>query len=188
MKRLLVEISAILLLIVSLCANAVQRNERDRLRSNIEALNDNLDYYMTADSVMVARVKRQTLTIDELKADNNRLADEIKAMNIKLKHLQGATTINQQTRYIFIADTVLVVDTVEREIEPSMQYHDEWIDFKMLGRRVEIETRDSLIVVHYQRRRKFLWFTWARKTPEVAVENRNPNAKILGIKEICVVQ
>ncbi|MBR4620493.1 MAG: hypothetical protein IKO46_05885 [Salinivirgaceae bacterium] len=187
MKRLFVEISAILILIVSLCCNAVQRNERDRLRGNIEALTDELDYYMTADSVLAARTKRQSVTINELKADNSQLADEVKAMDIKLKYLQSIQKIEQQSIYQFQVDTVIVTDTVTGEPSPQYEYHDEWIDFRMLCGTVNIETRDSLTVVRYQRRRRFLFWTFKKFTGQVAVTNSNPNAKIVGINEIDIV-
>lgn len=187
MKRLLVETLAILLLIVSLCVNAVQRNERDRLRGNIEALTDDLDYYMLADSVLAARTKRQSVTISELKANNSQLADEVKEMGVKLKHLQSVQKIEQQTIYKFQVDTVIVTDTVTGEPSPQYEYHDEWIDFRMLCGTVNIETRDSLTVVRYQRRRRFLFWTFKKFTGQVAVTNSNPNAKIVGINEIDIV-
>ncbi len=187
MKRLLVETLAILLLVVSLCVNAVQRNERDRLRGNIEALTDDLDYYMLADSVLAARTKRQSVTISELKANNSQLADEVKEMGVKLKHLQSVQKIEQQTIYKFQVDTVIVTDTVTGEPQPQYEYHDEWIDFRMLCGAVNIETRDSLTVVRYQRRRRFLFWTFKKFTGQVAVTNRNPNAKIVGVSEIDIV-
>jgi len=187
MHRLLFEILVILTLIVSLCANSIQRSERDRLRGNIEALTENIDYYMTADSVLSARTKRQSLTISELKGQNEQLADEVKAMDIKLKHLQSIQKIEQHTIYKFLVDTVIVTDTVTGQPQPQYEYHDEWIDFKMLAGAVDIETRDSLTVVRYQRTRRFLFWTIKKYTGQVAVTNRNPNAKIVGISEVDIV-
>ena len=187
MRRLLFEILAVLLLIVSLCANSIQCTERDRLRSNIDALTSDIEYYALADSVLAARTKRQSVTISELKANNSLLADEVKAMGVKLKHLQSVDKIEQQTIYKFLADTVFIIDTTTYEPEPALEYHDEWIDFRQIGRAVEIETRDSLTVVRYQRKRRFLFWTLKKYTGQVAVTNRNPNAKIVGINEIDIV-
>ena len=187
MRRIYLTILSIFVLIISVLFNFHQCGESDRLRGNISTLKDGLDYYMTADSVLVARTKRQSATISELKADNSQLANEVKSLGVKLKHLQSVQKIEQKTEYKFVVDTVIITDTATSEPVPQYEYHDDWIDFRMLAGTVNIETRDSLTVVRYQRRRRFLFWTIKRYTGQVVVENRNPNAKIVGVSEIDII-
>lgn len=187
MKSAYIIILLSFLLFGSILLNSRQRSDIERLETNQTVLMGDIEQYRTADSLNAARAKQLSLTVDELKTGNSQLADEIKAMGVKLKHLQGATGVQQTTKYVFRVDTLIVADTLF-EPQPQYEYHDEWIDFKMLAGRVDIETRDSLVIVRYQKRRRFLWFTWAKQTPEVAVENRNPNATIVGISEICITR
>lgn len=187
MKTAYLGIIFFFLLIGSLLFNFHQNGNILRLRDNQTALMADIEQYRTADSLNAVRAKQLTLTIGELKANNSQLADEVKAMGVKLKHLQSATSVEQVTKYVFQVDTVIVADTLFQP-QPQYEYHDEWIDFKMLAGRVDIETRDSLVIVRYQKRKRFLWFTWAKQLPEVAVENRNPHAAIVGVSEINVIR
>ena len=188
MKKIYLSILFFFLLLASVLFNFQQNENLMRLKSNQSALMSDIEQYRTADSLNAARAKSLTLTIGELKANNSQLADEVKAMGVKLKHLQGATAVQQTTKYVFEVDTVFVTDTLLPYPQPQYEYHDEWIDFKMLGGSVDIETRDSLVIVRYQKQRRFLWFTWSRQTPQVAVENRNPNAKIIGVSEVMITK
>ena len=187
MTRIYLTILSFFALIISVLFNFHQCGESDRLRGNISALKGDIEYYMTADSVLAARTKRQSITISELKADNSQLASEVKSLGVKLKHLQSVQKIEQKTEYKFLVDTVIVADTVTGEPVEQYEYHDDWIDFRLLGSEVNIETRDSLTIVRYQRRRKFLFFTFKRYTGQLAVRNANPNAKIVGVSEIDII-
>jgi len=187
MRRIYAILILSLLLLALVCSWLQQRKEVERLKDNQTALMTDIEQYRTADSLNAARAKQLTLTIGELKENNSKLAEDIKAMGVKLKHLQSATGVQQVTKYVFRVDTVMVADTLF-EPQPQYEYHDEWIDFKMLGGAVDIETRDSLVIVRYQKRKRFLWFTWAKQLPEVAVENRNPHAAIVGVSEINLIR
>ena len=87
-----------LLLIGSILFNFQQNGDVMRLRDNQTALMADIEQYRTADSLNAARAKQLTLTINELKADNSQLAEDIKAMGVKLKHLQSATGVQQVTK------------------------------------------------------------------------------------------
>ena len=162
MKTLLSMATATILLFLSIWLNFQQCDDNQRLRNNIDALKDEVEYYTTADSVLAARTKRQTLTISELKADNAQLANEVKTMGIKLKHLQSVQKIEQKTEYKFVADTVIIIDPATKQPIPTLQYHDDWIDFEQRGNDILCTTRDSLTVVRYQRKRKFLFWTFKK--------------------------
>jgi len=183
MKRIYIILILWLLLCTAVAAVRQSHKEIARLRNNQTALMSDVKHYRTADSLNAARAKSLTLTIGELKANNSQLADEVKSMGVKLKHLQSVSGVQQVTKYVFQVDTVIVADTLQR-----YEYHDEWLDFTMTDGKVGIETRDSLVIVRYQKQRRFLFFTWAKRTPEIAVENRNPNATIIGISEISVMK
>ena len=180
-------IVTLIILTASIGLNFHQCGKTARLRDNISTLKSDVELYMTADSVLAARTKRQSATIGELKADNSRLTQEVKAMGVKLKHLQSVQQIEQKVEYKFEVDTVIIIDTITKEPVPQYEFHDDWIDFKMLGGAVSVETRDSLVVVRHQRRRKFLCWTFKRYTGQVIVENRNPNARIVGVSEIDII-
>lgn len=188
MKRLYAILILFLLLVAAVASVVQSGKEIARLKSNQSALMSDIEHYRTADSLNAARAKSLTLTIGELKANNSQLADEVKAMGVKLKHLQSVSGVQQVTKYVFQVDTVLVTDTLLPYPQEKYEYHDEWIDFSMIAGRANIETRDSLVIVRYQKQRRFLWWTWAKQTPEIAVENRNPNATIVGISEISVIR
>lgn len=187
MKRLYAILILFLLLVAAVASVVQSGKEIARLKDNQSALMSDVERYRTADSLNAARAKSLTLTIGELKANNSQLADEVKAMGVKLKHLQSVSGVQQVTKYVFQVDTVFVLDTLGLP-QPQYEYHDEWVDFTMIAGRANIETRDSLVIVRYQKQRRFLWWTWAKQTPEIAVENRNPNATIVGISEISVLK
>lgn len=187
MRTLLSIVSAIILLTLSIGLNFQQCNDNQRLRNNIDALKDDVEYYTTADSVLAARAKRQSVTISELKADNSNLAEQVKKMGVKLRHLQSIQQVQQQSVYKFIADTIIIIDTITKEPIPTLQYHDDWIDFEQRGTDILCVTRDSLTVVRYQRKRKFLFWTFKKYTGQVSVLCANPHTKILGISEIDII-
>lgn len=188
MKRILVTLivfaSLIALLFGAIKKIRIQADNIERLKSNVTAMADNLDYYRTVDSVWAAKSSRLTQTVDELKATNGNLVAELNKMNIKLKHLQSVDAIQQQGNYNFTADTIFVYDTILKKEVPALEYHDEWIDFKMIAQTVDIQTRDSIIVARTQRTRKFLFWTWRKYTGQVTVINKNPYAQITGVREI----
>lgn len=163
------------------------KNTNKRLASNIEALCSEIQTFQTKDGKNAAQVKTLTLTVSELKKQNSQLIEEIKTLNIKKRDVNAVQQLGTQANYTFsvVRDSV-VFDTIYKY---SYFFSDEWLTFKALCNEqdsctVEIQTRDSLLLVHHSRQRKFLWWTWHKYSDQVTVKNYNPHSTIQSVTSI----
>lgn len=205
MKLKLWHVAAYLILAVVLATTiGIQRKriqdikaDRDKYRSNTEALLQDVEQYQTKDSLNAAKVGNLTLKVSEYekyRADDLAL---IKSLQTKNRDLQRVTTAQMETINELranVRDSIVYLpgDTVTTVLR-CIEYSDKWVDFdgciinNMFSGK--IITRDSLLIaetVQYKRFWGFLWKTNKVKNREIDVVSKNPATKILGVEFVTI--
>lgn len=170
--------------------------DRDKYRSNTEALLQDVERYQTKDSLNAAKVGNLTLKVSEYekyRADDLAL---IKTLQTKNRDLQRVTTTQLETinelratvrdSVVYLpGDTVTTVLRCVDIVEPYFELHGcATPDGQFTGTHIN---RDSLLIVEtvqYKRWLGFLWKTKKIKNREIDVISRNPHTKIMGVEYI----
>lgn len=174
------------------------KSERDRYRSNTEALLSEVKLYKTKDSLSAARVETLELTLKEFRRFRSEDAAMIESL---MKRNQSLLSVNKTQSETIIAlssipkdTTIIVKDSI---VTPAVKVHcgDAWYDFDGLLTKDlftgTLRNRDSLVVaetVEYKRFLGFLWKTKAIKSRQVDVISKNIHTEILGVEHIVVNQ
>ena len=175
--------------------NKALRAEKDRYKSNTEALLSNVKTYQTRDSLNAAQIDALRLNLAEYKrfrAEDARLIRSLKAKN---GSLQAVTTAQSELIAQLRAvprDTIVIVDSVEVPAK-AVSCGDAWYDFRGVYTDTafegEMRCRDSILIaetVKYKRFLGFLWKTNKVKSRKVDIVSRNPHNKILGFEHIFI--
>ena len=165
------------------------KNEKSRLKSNIETLTSEVQHFQTADGKNAAQVKTLTLTTAEFKEQNAQLVAELKTMRIKPRDVKNIQQISIQAQYEvqLVKKDSVIFDTVQ---VTAYKYADDWINFQALCPPIgdtctaKIITCDSLLIAHHSKTRKFLFWTWKRYSGQATVKNYNPYSQIRSITNI----
>ncbi|MBR1773893.1 MAG: hypothetical protein IJ759_00035 [Bacteroidales bacterium] len=192
MKEWLKHISWYLIIIlgamfgVEYCTNKALKEDNERLKNNQISLTKDIEGYRLKDSSFVAQIETLSVSKDEFMQVCSEQAEEIKALNIKLKRLQNVTTSILEHNYFI--DTLRVYDSVIKDtfITDTMKcfdYSDSWIRFSgcfanetVFGSK--IQTFDTLTtIVHKKYRKKFLFFHW-KPYYKVTLHSKNPYSVI----------
>ena len=174
------------------------KSERDRYRSNTEALLSEVKLYKTKDSLSAARVETLELTLKEFRRFRSEDAAMIESL---MKRNQSLLSVNKTQSETIITlssipkdTTIIVKDSI---VTPAVKVHcgDAWYDFDGLLTKDlftgTLRNRDSLVVaetVEYKRFLGFLWKTKAIKSRQVDVISKNIHTEILGVEHIVVNQ
>lgn len=206
MKLKLWHVAAYLILAVVLATTiGIQRKriqdikaDRDKYRSNTEALLQDVERYQTKDSLNAAKVGNLTLKVSEYekyRADDLAL---IKTLQTKNRDLQRVTTTQLETinelrgtvrdSIVYLpGDTVTTVLRCVDIVEPWFELHGcARPDNTFTGTHIN---RDSLLIaetVQYKRWLGFLWKTNKIKNRQIDVVSKNPATKILGVEFITI--
>ena len=171
--------------------------ERDKYRSNTEALLQDVERYQTKDSLNAIKVGNLELSLAEYKkyrADDLAL---IKTLQTKNRDLERVTTTQMETINELranVRDSIVYLpgDTVTTVLR-CIEYSDKWVDFDgcIINNTFsgKIITRDSLLItesVQYKRFLNFLWKTKRIKNREFDIVSKNPNSKITGFEVITI--
>lgn len=171
--------------------------ERDKYRSNTEALLQDVERYQTKDSLNAIKVGNLELSLAEYKkyrADDLAL---IKTLQTKNRDLERVTTTQMETINELranVRDSIVYLpgDTVTTVLR-CIEYSDKWVDFDgcIINNTFsgKIITRDSLLItesVQYKRWLGFLWKTKRIKNREFDIVSKNPNSKITGFEVITI--
>lgn len=206
MKLKLWHVAAYLILAVVLATTiGIQRKriqdikaDRDKYRSNTEALLQDVERYQTKDSLNAAKVGNLTLKVSEYekyRADDLAL---IKTLQAKNRDLERVTTTQMETinelratvrdSVVYLpGDTVTTVLRCVDIVEPWFELHGcATPDGQFTGTHIN---RDSLLIVEtvqYKRFWGFLWKTKKIKNREIDVVSKNPATKILGVEFVTI--
>lgn len=172
--------------------------DKDRYQSNYAAATSEIRRYKTEDNRNVAYVRTQTKTLAELKMENQQLVGELRSMQIKLRDVESVGAVSSQLEQTAVLTPVVVPDTTAgNKIDTSTyllplietkQYRDEWTNIKLVGDTITFRVVDSLTVVQYAKKRRFLFWTWNKFSGEVAVTNKNPNVTITNVQTINITR
>lgn len=172
-------------------------DERDKYRSNTEALLADVERYQTKDSLNAVTVGVLQLKLSEFEKYRADDAALIKTLQTKNRDLQAVTTAQLQTINELrgtVRDSIVYLpgDTVTTVLR-CIEYSDKWVDFDgcIINNTFsgKIITRDSLLImesVQYKRFLNFLWKTKRIKNREFDIVSKNPHTKITGFEVITI--
>ena len=186
MRKISIVVS--LLLVAAVCLlwhrNAYLRGERNRYRSNTEALMSDMKRMQVDSATAAVDVKGLRLSVEEYKRLRAEDAAKIKAMGVKIRNLQAAARhqievsgpINAAVRdTVIIRDTVPVVRQKVEMITPYIQLTGLIEDSRLKGEiRVPVKLQQA-VWVEYKRR----WIFWKRvKAVHQTLSSDNPYVQI----------
>lgn len=206
MKLKLWHVAAYLILAVVLATTiGIQRKQiqdikadRDKYRSNTEALLSDVEHYKTKDSLNAAKVGNLELKLSEYKKYRADDAALIKSLQTKNRDLQRVTTAQMETinelranvrdSIVYLpGDTVTTVLRCIDIVEPWFELHGCTTPAGVFtGTHIN---RDSLLIaetVQYKRFWGFLWKTRKIKNREIDVVSKNPATRILGVEFVTI--
>lgn len=206
MKLKLWHVAAYIILAVVLATTiGIQRKriqdikaDRDKYRSNTEALLQDVERYQTKDSLNAAKVGNLTLKVSEYEKYRADDAALIKSLQTKNRDLQRVTTAQMETinelranvrdSIVYLpGDTVTTVLRCIDIVEPWFELHGCTTPAGVFtGTHIN---RDSLLIaetVQYKRFWGFLWKTKKIKNREIDVVSKNPATRILGVEFVTI--
>ncbi len=168
MKKYLILLCAILLATIALQRNALKnaKEERDRYKSNTEALLTDVQRYKTSDSLNAAKVGALEKKNKELKKHFAEDEEQIKTLQTKNRELSqyiGAGTTTEVHIVTEVHDTTIVHDSIPFDVQ-KIHYSDPWVELYGTIYDEEMDcdlsVRDSLVIVETIKRKRFLGFLW----------------------------
>lgn len=171
--------------------------ERDRYRSNANALLGEVEHYRTRDSLNAAKTEVLSLKLSELERYRAEDLKTIESLKIRKRDLEQVTTMQMQTIADLrgtVADTIIVVEQVHDTVQ-ILHVSDKWIDLHGIvadgAFDGTLEVRDSLLIAETVEHARFLGFLWRTKrikSRQIDVTNKNPYATIVGVESIIIEQ
>lgn len=171
-------------------------DERDKYRSNTEALLADVERYQTKDSLNAVTVGVLQLKLSEFEKYRADDAALIKTLQTKNRDLQAVTTAQLQTINELrgtVRDSIVYLpgDTVTTVLR-CVDITDPWFELHGCATPAGNFTgtfvnRDSLLIaatVKYKRFLGFLWKTRKVKNRKIDAVSKNPNTTILGVEYI----
>ena len=173
-------------------------DERDKYRSNTEALLADMERYQTKDSLNAVTVGVLQLKLSEFEKYRADDAALIKTLQTKNRDLERVTTTQMETinelratvrdSVVYLpGDTVTTVLRCVDIVEPYFELHGcATPDGQFTGTHIN---RDSLLIVEtvqYKRWLGFLWKTKKIKNRQIDVVSKNPATKILGVEFVTI--
>lgn len=170
--------------------------ERDKYRSNTEALLQDVERYQTKDSLNAVTVGVLQLKVSEFEKYRASDAELIKTLQTKNRELEAVTTAQMETitklrgtvrdSVVYLpGDTVTTVLRCVDIVEPWFELHGcATLDGQFTGTYIN---RDSLLItatVKYKRFLGFLWKTRKVKNRKIDAVSKNPATTILGVEYI----
>ena len=174
------------------------RQEAQRYKADVEALQQGISEYRTKDSLSVAQVQQLQLTLKEYeryREDDARLISQLRTKSRSLEQvitaqssmigkLQGSV----RDSLIYVSDTVQVLARCVDIEQPYISLHGCMEGAEFNG---SIEVRDSLTIVESVRYKRFLGFLWrTRKVRDRHWEivSRNPDVRISGFEVVSITR
>lgn len=190
MKRMWIRLLTIAIVLAAAIVFAnlyrTEIRERRRLEANQRALQSDVLYYRTRDSLSAASVERLTLSNREFREYAGELEQAVAGLQLKVRRLQSASRSVVETHHpvevrlrdtVLVRDSLMVPDTVRR-----LYYEDAWLtldgtldDAVFRG---HILSRDTLIQVVHRVPRRFWFIRWGTKAVRQEVLTRNPYSRI----------
>ena len=168
-------------------------DERDKYKSNTEALLADCEQFQVRDSLHAARVGSLELTVKEFekfRASDAALIKDLTGKNRDLEQLnkaQAQTIIRLQD---IPRDTVILVDSIPIKAK-AVHCGDAWYDFDGLmtddNFSGKLVNRESLVLTETVKYKKFLfWKTGKVKDRQLDAVSLNPHTTITGLEHIII--
>ena len=168
-------------------------DERDKYKSNTEALLADCEQFQIRDSLHAARVGSLELTVKEFekfRASDAALIKDLAGKNRDLEQLnkaQAQTIIRLQD---IPRDTVILIDSIPIKAK-AVHCGDAWYDFDGLmtddNFSGKLVNRESLVLTETVKYKKFLfWKTGKVKDRQLDAVSLNPHTTITGLEHIII--
>ena len=151
------------------------KNENKRYFSSM--LKMGTDVLITKDKLLRSKAELGTiqLTAKEFEKLNEKQANEIKALKIRLKDVKNVSTTGMQT---IIEVPVTITDTIKQ----CFEYKDAYVNINgCLADSIKVESKDTITVVNHIVPKRFLWvIKYGVKDVRTTIINKNPYNQITG--------
>ena len=159
------------------------KNENKRYFSNM--LKIGTDVLISKDELLRSKAELGTmqLTAREFERLNEKQANEIKALKIRLKDVKNVSTTEIQT---IIEVPVTIIDTIKQ----CFEYKDAYVNVDgCLVDSIRIESKDTITVINHIEPKKIFWFIkYGVKDVRTTITNKNPYNQITGASSWEVVR
>lgn len=159
------------------------KNENKRYFSNI--LKMGTDVLITKDELLRSKAELGTmqLTSKEFEKLNEKQANEIKALKIRLKDVKNVSTTEIQT---IIEVPVTITDTIKQ----CFEYKDDYVNVDgCLSDSIKVESKDTITVINHIEPKRLLWvIRYGVKDVRTTITNKNPYNQITGASSWEVVR
>ena len=159
------------------------KNENKRYFSNM--LKMGTDVLITKDKLLRSKAELGTiqLTAREFERLNEKQANEIKALKIRLKDVKNVSTTGIQT---IIEVPVTITDTIKQ----CFEYKDAYVNINgCLADSIKVESKDTITVVNHIVPKRFLWvIKYGVKDVRTTIINKNHYNQITGASSWEVVR
>jgi len=201
MKKYIIDILIIVGLLVVLntlrqCAEASKlKDEISQLQRNERTLLDDVQKYRTKDSLSCAKVGDLELSLADAKRYLQEDLATIKSMQVNLKEMAQAEKIVTDTQIKVIErlrdTTITEHDTIvqAKYIEVEKPFYDVHAVVMHDTIRLDLHTRDSLLIIESVKYKRFLGFLWKTKrikSRTFDVISKNPNTQIENVKVVTI--
>lgn len=198
MSSLKIRIVAAILAIIGIAALIYQnnslRNQKKRLEQNQTALLSKISSYKTDSARSAVSISQLRLTTEELKESNLSLLDDIEELNIKLKRVNAASSVNIESNYDIkaeVKDSVIVRDSIVYKYK-CIDYKNPYIILQgcIVSPTVfegKIKTFNSITRVEHRVPKKFLFFRFGTKLVKEEYLCSNPYSEITDVQTVVIV-
>ena len=201
MKKYIIDILIIVGLLVVLntlrqCAEASKlKDEINQLQRNERTLLDDVQKYRTKDSLSCAKVGELELSLADAKRYLQEDLATIKSMQVKINEMAQAEKIVTDTQIKVIErlrdTTITEHDTIvqAKYIEVEKPFYDVHAVVMHDTIRLDLHTRDSLLIIESVKYKRFLGFLWKTKrikSRTFDVISKNPNTQIEDVKVVTI--
>ena len=159
------------------------KNENKRYFSNM--LKMGTDVRISKDELLRSKAELGTmqLTAREFERLNEKQANEIKALKIRLKDVKNVSTTEIQT---IIEVPITITDTVKQ----CFEFKDDYVNVDgCLVDSIRIESKDTITVINHIEPKKIFWFIkYGVKDVRTTITNKNPYNQITGASSWEVVR
>ena len=187
MKKLLLiyAMGTTLLLIVGAVIVRHSHIENARLSNNIEALISETTLYKTQCDESAASVIALQLELDEYRKQHAHDTKRIKALGVKLRRVESATTTASQSSLNIVSplrDT-LFIDKLLPDTAKLFSWRDSWVHLEGVIRNdtveCHIESVDTLRQVIHRVPRRFWFIRYGTKVIRQEITSSNPHNRIV---------
>lgn len=157
------------------------RRELKRMKSNQEALTQQVHHYKTRLGEEVASVAALRLKCSEFEQLRAADAEQIRRLKIRLKRVEAAghtATLTRASVAVPLRDTCYLYDTVR-----LFSWRDPWVEIEGELRRDSVWCRlrsvDTLFQVVHRVPRRFLFIRWGTKGLRQEIRSSNPHTQVV---------